>query len=171
MSELTPGEWAALGLVAEGPVHGYDVARELSADGALGAVWTVSRPLVYRALTQLEARGYVRPSASEPSDRGPNRVVLEATRAGRRALDGWLPEPVTHIRDVRSVLLLKLALLDRRGDDPSALLHAQRAIVGELVDGLVSRRRRASGFDRVLLSWRLESARAVLRFIDAVVKS
>jgi PadR family transcriptional regulator AphA len=170
VSELTPGEWAALGLVADHPVHGYDVARELSTAGSLGAVWTVSRPLVYRALAQLEAQGYVRPAAAEPSDRGPNRVVLEATRAGRRAFERWLHEPVAHIRDVRSVLLLKLALLDRRGDDPAALLDSQRAIVAQLVENLLARRRRATEFDRVLLTWRVESARAVLRFIDAVVK-
>ena len=170
MTDLTPAEWAALGIIAEGPVHGYDVARQLAADGPLGAVWTVSRPLVYRAVALLEEQGYVIPAASEASARGPNRVVLEATRAGRKVLDRWLREPVPHVRDIRSVLLLKLALLERRDADARPLLDAQRAIVHELVTNLERRRRQAHDFDRVLLTWRIESARAVLRFIGSVVK-
>ena len=171
LPELPAAEWASLGIVGERPLHGYDVARTLAADGPLGAVWTVPRPLVYRALGQLEARGLVRPASREPSVRGPNRTVLEATAAGRRALARWLVDPVDHVRDVRSELLLKLALLDRRGGDPAPLLAAQRALVTELVDGLARRRRAAAGFDAVLLTWRIESARAVLRFVDSVVKS
>jgi hypothetical protein len=38
----------------------------------------------------------------------------------------WLTRPVEHTRDVRSELLVKLALLDRAGKDPQPLLAAQR---------------------------------------------
>ncbi len=166
--ELSAGEWAALGLVGEGPVHGYDVARALAPDGPLGAVWTVPRPLVYRALQQLERGGLVRPAASVASPQGPNRTVLRITPRGQRALVAWLHEPVEHVRDVRSVLLLKLALLDRRGADPAPLLTAQRTVVDDIVKALRGRRARAEGFDEVLATWRLESARAVLRFLDSI---
>lgn len=165
---LSPAEWAALGLVVEGAVHGYDVARELGADGALGIVWTVPRPLVYRALRQLEADGYVRAAHRERSPSGPRRTVLEATPAGRRALARWLRSPVEHVRDIRSILLLKLALLDRRNGDPTTLLDAQRTVVEELLAGLEERHLRAEGFDQVVAVWRIESARAVLRFLEVV---
>jgi DNA-binding PadR family transcriptional regulator len=168
--ELSAGEWAALGIVGEGPVHGYDVARALATDGPVGAVWTVPRPLVYRALQQLEAHGFVRPAAHEASERGPNRTVLQLTPSGRRALARWSLEPVEHVRDVRSVLLLKLALLDRRGQDPAPLLTAQRVVVDAIIAALRQRRTGADGFDAVLATWRLESARAVVRFLDAVAK-
>jgi PadR family transcriptional regulator AphA len=165
---LSPAEWSALGLVVEGAVHGYDVARELGVDGALGTVWTVPRPLVYRALQQLEADGYIRAAHHERSPSGPRRTVLEATPAGRRALTRWLRSPVEHVRDVRSVLLLKLALLDRRNGDPGALIEAQRRVIEELLAGLEERRRGAEGFDQVVAAWRIESARAVLRFLQVV---
>ena len=43
-------DWVVLALVVEQPRHGFALARELAADGALGEVWTVPRPLVYRAI-------------------------------------------------------------------------------------------------------------------------
>jgi PadR family transcriptional regulator AphA len=166
--DLLPAEWAALGVVADGRAHGYDVARALGAAGELGKVWTVARPLVYRALQQLEAKGLVRSLQPEPSPAGPQRTLIAVTPAGRRVLAGWLELPVEHVRDVRSTLLLKLALHDRRGTDPAALLRAQRSVIEQLVVGLRSSSAAASGFDAILATWRLESALAVLRFIDAL---
>jgi len=122
------------------------------------------------ALQQLEALGLVRPAAHEASVRGPNRTVLQLTPSGRRALARWLLQPVEHVRDVRSVLLLKLALFDRGGQDPAPLLAAQREVVDAIIAALRRRRTGADGFDAVLATWRLESARAVLRFLDAVAK-
>ena len=46
-------EWVVLALVAEGTTHGFDVARVLDDGGDLGRIWTVKRPLVYRALDSL----------------------------------------------------------------------------------------------------------------------
>jgi hypothetical protein len=44
--------------------------------------------------------------------------------------------PVLHVRDVRSQLLMKLAVLDRRGADPSALLTRQRDLLEPIVAAL-----------------------------------
>ena len=83
--------------------------------------------------------------------------------------ESWLDSPVEHIRDARSLLLLKLLFLERRQADPGPLLHAQRARFEAIVARLRAAVNEASGFDRTLLSWRLESATAALRFIDRVV--
>jgi hypothetical protein len=45
-------------------------------------------------------------------------MLVEATAAGRRALTGWLAEPVEHVRDARSLLMLKLLFLARSDVDP-----------------------------------------------------
>lgn len=44
-------------------------------------------------------------------------------------MEGWLREPVEHVRDVRSQLLTKLALLDRTGADPRELLRRPREVL------------------------------------------
>lgn len=163
---LSPAEWASLALLAEQPAHGFAVARALAPGSEVGRVWSCSRPLAYRALALLGERGLVEERGSQPSEAGPQRTVLAATRAGRRELQRWLAEPAEHVRDIRSSLMLKLLFLSRRGADPATLLERQRAVLASLVEGLEGAADGAEGFDRVLYLWRLESARAALRFVD-----
>src|ERR1700761_6581468 len=115
--ELTTGEWAVLALLDEGPTHGFAVARALAPGGDVGRVWAIRRPLVYRTLEQLEGRELTRVAGTEASTTGPPRTLLETTPGGTRAFAEWLREPVEHLRDARSELMLKLLFLDRRGGD------------------------------------------------------
>jgi PadR family transcriptional regulator AphA len=134
----------------------------------VGRVWSCSRPLVYRALGVLAETGLIEERGSEPSSAGPRRKVLGATRPGRREVERWLREPAAHVRDLRSDLMLKLLFLSRRGADASDLLERQHAALQPLVEGLEDGFGRTEGFDRVLYLWRLESARAALRFVEEV---
>src|SRR5215475_1373104 len=113
--ELAPGEWSVLALPAEEPGHGWALARQMARDGEIGRVWALGRPLVYRALELLDERGLIEPVGSERGVRGPNRTVFRSTPAGGVSLARWLEEPVERVRDVRSLLLLKLVLIDRAG--------------------------------------------------------
>jgi DNA-binding PadR family transcriptional regulator len=167
--ELTVGEWAVLGLVAEEPTHGFAVARALAPDGEVGKVWSVRRPLVYRAIETLTDLGLVRAAGTVASSSGPQRTVLHATAPGRRALTRWLGEPIAHVRDARSLLLLKLLFLTRRGDDLAPLLTAQREQFAELAGRLAGAIDAADGFDRALALWRLESTTAAVRFVEAML--
>jgi DNA-binding PadR family transcriptional regulator len=163
---LSAGDWAVLGAVAEGPTHGFAVARLLGEDAPLGRVWTMRRQDVYQALKKLSKLELITERTTEPGDRGPKRTIVAITRAGERLLRGWLSEPVDHVRDVRSLLLLKLLLLDRSGQDPILLLDAQRAKLAPLLEGLEALRASTDGFERVLADWRVTSCRATLQFID-----
>jgi PadR family transcriptional regulator AphA len=167
--ELSPAAWAVLGVVAEGPTHGFALAQILAADGALGQVWTLPRPMVYRELSKLVALGLVAERATEHSHRGPARTIVAVTPAGRRTVKDWLAAPVDHVRDVRSSLLLKLALLQRAGVDPRPLLRAQQQRLGPQLAGLEQLRDRAVGFERLLGQWRLASSQATLQFLDAAL--
>ena len=167
-TDLSPAEWASLALLAEQPAHGFAVARALAPGGEVGRVWSCSRPLVYRALGVLTETGLIEERGSEPSSTGPRRKVLGATRSGRREVERWLREPAAHVRDLRSDLMLKLLFLSRRSADASDLLLRQHAALQPLVEGLEDGVARAEGFDRVLYLWRLESARAALRFVEEV---
>ena len=164
-TDLSLVEWVVLGLLAEAPAHGWALVRALRSDGEVGRVWTSSRPLVYRALETLSERRLVRAARSEPSPRGPERTVLAPTAAGRRALGSWLDEPIEHVRDVRSTLMVKLLLHDRAGSDPTALLERQAAVLAALEQHALDQALEATEFDRTLALWRLSSTREARRFV------
>jgi PadR family transcriptional regulator AphA len=165
-ADLSLTEWTVLGVVAEAPTHGWSVVQELAPEGALVRVWTVSRPLVYRALATLTAAGLIEECGEVEGARGPRRTIVRATRSGRAALRRWLDEPVDHVREVRSALLVKLALRERAGRDSAALIDRQLARL-EPVFAAVTRRDSNRGFDGVLGTWRREQALAVRRFLRA----
>ena len=73
-----------------------------------------------------------------------------------------------HVRDVRSHLLLKLALLDRVGTDATGLLQRQKAILELIVSAIAVERPQRSGFDATLLAWRRATAAAALSFLDDI---
>ena len=164
------GEWAVLCVVAEGRTHGFAVARALARDGEVGAIWSVRRPLVYRAIEALADAGYIEAVSEEPSPSGPPRRVIVVTRRGRAAVRRWLAEPVEHLRDTRSLLLLKLLFLHRAGQDPRPLLEAQRTQFEAVRASLRKRTASAEGFEPTMIAWRIESANAALRFIASQLK-
>jgi DNA-binding PadR family transcriptional regulator len=166
---LSLTEWLVLCLACEGPTHGFAIARLLGQQGSLGQVWRVPKPVIYRALPHLEDLGLVRVVGEQPTSLGPVRSLVEATSGGREAAAGWLARPVAHIRDVRSELMVKLALLDRSGQDPSSLLDAQHQELLPIATALQDKLSTATGFDRTLALWRYETVSAALRFLEAAV--
>jgi PadR family transcriptional regulator AphA len=154
-------------VLAGGPAHGYAVAQRLARDGDLGRVWTLSRPMTYRSLAQLEGRGLVR-RAGPAGEGARRRAVVELTPAGRRAIDRWLDEPVEHLRDLRSELLLKVLLARALGRTPQVLLERQRAMADRVEEQLRAELAERAPGDPVLL-WRLEVVHALRRVIQQLV--
>ncbi len=164
-------EWAALGLLCEQPSHGWTIARALSDSGEIGRVYSCTRPLVYRALTQLRAAGLVEARGTVASDSGPARTMLGATRRGRSAFARWRSGPVEHVRDLRSELMLKLLFHDRAGLDPAPLLSKQAQALATTERALERQLESTSSFERTLALWRLSVARAALGFVEALLDS
>ena len=162
-------EWGALGLLCEEPRHGWAVANELAPGGELGRVFSCTRPLVYRALGQLREAGLVEVRGTATSDTGPERTTLAATRRGRTAFARWRDAPVEHVRDLRSELMLKLLFHERASRDPSHLLRAQAASLGEAELALERQARSAADFEHTLVLWRLSVVRAALSFVEALL--
>jgi DNA-binding PadR family transcriptional regulator len=157
-------------LIAEAPSHGFAIARTLSDDGELGQIWRVPKPVIYRALQRLELADLVVTVELQPSNAGPVRSLIDVTEAGRGAAADWLTKPVRHNRDIRSELLLKLALLDRGGTDPAPLLAAQRAQLEPVALALEAKLASTTGFDRMIILWRWETLAATLRFLDDALR-
>jgi DNA-binding PadR family transcriptional regulator len=167
--ELATGEWAVLAALAEGPTHGFAVARLLARGGEAGQIWTVKRALVYHSIDRLVELGLAESIGEEASTSGPRRTVVRATALGKRRVTRWLAQPVDHLRDARSLLMLKLLFLSRRGADPSRLLRAQRAEFERMERGFDATASESGGFAGTLALWRLESARAGIRFVDRLL--
>lgn len=161
-SELLLGEWACLGVIAEKPSHGFAVATRLAPTGDLGRIWSLSRPLTYRAIDQLIGRGYIETRGEEPGIAGGQRTVLRITRSGRAALNAWLTLPVPHLRDLRSELLLKLEIGRQVAVQQTSMLKEQRRIVDGIIRGL----EKTIDDDDIVTAWRVESAEAARRFLD-----
>ena len=160
--ELLLGEWACLGILYQGPTHGFAIAARLKPAGDVGRVWALSRPLTYRSLEQLVARELVLAVGEERGIAGGNRTILTATRQGRARLRRWLATPVPHLRDLRSELLLKLVLAQQCGLDVGGMLERQRDVIESISAAL------AAGPDDVVTRWRRESSEAARRFVDTV---
>ena len=163
-SPLRLADYACLAAVAEGAEHGWAVGSLLARNGEIGRVWSLSRPLTYRSIELLVERRLIARRGTTQG-RGGERTLLRVTPEGRRTLTAWLDAPVEHLRDVRTELLLKLVLRERAGLPTRPLLVAQRAHFADAIDALTTDR----GDIDVVARWRMESARAVARFLDGAV--
>ena len=101
---------------------------------------------------------------------GPQRTIYTATPQGQQAAERWLDTPVEHIRDIRSHLLLKLALLQRVRSDPADLLRRQRAVLEPIAEAIETGPPAGGGFDATLLAWRRATAAAALEFLDTIAQ-
>lgn len=162
--QLSLSEWVVLAVVAEKPTHGFAIATLTTEDGLLGRIWRVPRPVIYRSLARLSEGGFVVTDGTEVR-RGPQRTRYAVSEAGRQAVAEWLESPVQHIRDVRSQLLVKLALLDRVGADPAVLLQRQRGVLEPIVQALDGEERLTGNFEATLQAWRRVTARAAVDFL------
>jgi len=160
-SDVSLAEAVCLTLVAREPRHGWSIVKALAPEGEIGRVWSLSRPLTYRALDALAAAKLIEPRGSEPGS-GPPRTIWQATTTGRRASRAWLRRPVAHPRDMRTEFLLKLEL-----GAPAAELARKQLVAFEPVFAGLQRAATAERSD-VVARWRLESAKATRRFLDSL---
>jgi DNA-binding PadR family transcriptional regulator len=167
---LSLPEWTVLAVVSEGSTHGFAIAQLTAPGGELGRIWQIPRPVIYRSIGRLLDLGLLTPKSVE-SGRGPQRTVYSATPQGAAAVAHWLDTPVQHIREVRSHLLLKLALLDRAGGDPAGLLERQQAILAPIADAIKAESPGSGSFDATLLAWRRATTAATMNFLDDLTRA
>ena len=165
---LSLAEGLVLCLVGEGPTYGLILARLLAPDGSLGQIWSVPKAMVYYTLQQLELLGLIRMTGEQQDQPGEGSL-------GVRDHPGWpgggggvaRAAPVDHVRDVRSELMVKLALHDRAGADSRPLVRAQLAQLVPAAAALDDRLRTATGFEHTLVLWRHEAMTATMQFLTA----
>lgn len=166
IQKLSTTDWAVLAALLEQPSHGFRIAALFAPEGELGEIWRIQRTQVYRALEHLEARGLVEAVRQEEGDAGPPRTLFAATSSGQASALRWLHTPVTQLRYGRSDLRLKIAFLIRLGLELEPLLEAQKRVFSEILDNLQHQPQGAEGIHLVSVLWRMEMAKASLRFIE-----
>ena len=109
-AELNLAEAVCLTLVAREPRHGWSIVKALAPDGEIGRVWSLSRPLTYRALDALADVGADRAPRLRAGWR-PAAHDLARDREGpaRVAAPGCAARFATR-RDMRTEFLLKVEL-------------------------------------------------------------
>jgi PadR family transcriptional regulator AphA len=167
---LSLAEGLVLCLLCEESTYGLVLVGLLDRDGTLGQIWSVPKKTVYSTLQRLELLGLIRTAGEQRTSHGPVRALLEVTPAGRAAAQAWLSTPVEHARDVRSELMVKLALLDRAGSDSRALVRVQLARLLPIAVALDDRLRATTGFEHTLVLWRYEAMTATIRFLEAMTR-
>jgi DNA-binding PadR family transcriptional regulator len=86
---ITMPDLVILSLLAERPMHGYQVNLELQRRNVRN--WAaISRPQIYYSLEKLAGAGLIRAGESEDAAAGPDRRVFETTAKGRHALSDAL---------------------------------------------------------------------------------
>ena len=160
---LSLAEHVCLALIAEDDTHGWALGGLMASDGNIGRVWSLSRPLTYRAIDGLVDTDMIERTPTAVAT-GRDRSLLTATPLGRDVCHAWLDTPVEHLRDVRTELLVKLTLRTRIGASNDSLLVAQRAAFAPAIDTLTTR----TDTDVVDI-WRREHARAVRRFLNEAI--
>lgn len=139
-----------LGLLAEEPLHGYEVKTRF--ESLLGGTWEVNIGQIYSTLQRLERDGLVAP-ADDRGDRG--KLPYHLTAAGRRSLDDWLRQPEDEPQQLREEIYVKLLLAGRlaNGNVERLLADQRRVYLQRLKDlsGLERRSRDEGRHDLALL--------------------
>jgi DNA-binding PadR family transcriptional regulator len=132
--QLTTPDLVLLSLLAERPMHGYQVNLELERREVRD--WAgISRPQVYYSLEKLARAGYIRSSRTNKPASGPERSTYKTIAKGHAALADALEREDWATRRDRPLFLTWMALSwqARPGTFQSQLARRQRFLQKELV--------------------------------------
>jgi PadR family transcriptional regulator AphA len=166
-----PAEYAILGLLAEQPMHGYELFQRFQNE-VLGQIVRIEMSQLYAFLKKLERLALVEADLEYQGIRPP-RKVYRLTRQGCELLQNWLTTPVERPRDIRIFFLSKLYFVQRQL--PAQL---ERVIEQEIetcthfLSSLEAQRRgplsirEQTAFDQVVLASRIYQTRALLSWLQ-----
>ncbi len=160
-------KFGILGLLAERPLHGYDVKNRF--ESMLGGSWEVNIGQVYTTLQRLERDGLIE-ADGERGDR--RKLAYRLTDGGRQTLQEWLSRPESEPQQLREEIYMKLLLSTRLADgNLDQLLAAQRRVYLQRLKDLaeLERRARQQGRDDLVLLFKgaVLHTEADLKWTDA----
>jgi PadR family transcriptional regulator AphA len=134
--DVMPTEYALLGLLLDGPKHGYELARRFAPETALGEICHLEMSMLYALLKKQEKVEHIEAELESQGARPPKRI-FHLTPIGRAAFMEWVRTPVGRTREIRLDFLVKLYFARQLGDDDVlALIDRQLEVCLALLDRL-----------------------------------
>ena len=166
-----PVRYVLLGMLVDGPRHGYDLARAFVPGTAIGSIVHLATSHMYALLSHMEREGLIEGEYQEQGLR-PTRRVYRITETGSAAFSRWIDTPVARPRDVSLEFQLKLYLTQRLDRERALTLvgHQREHFAAYLAD-LEREPQQDSpptdrAFLRLLREARIERTRSTLTWLD-----
>lgn len=156
-------EPALLGFLRDGPLHGYDLHKQVTQQ--LGPVWHLGMSQMYAILKEYEKRGWIK-TIVVAQDGRPARKMLKLTPAGRRAFDAWLAQSARGLREFRVDFFARLYFA-RAAGRPALRQFLQQQIAATTQEReALQRNTNASEFGNVVRSFRVAQLDTILDWLE-----
>lgn len=153
-----------MGVLAEGPAHGYDLKREH--DERFPGTKPLAYGQVYSTLSRLERDGLVA-VAETGQGSGPERTTYELSEKGREALGAWLRQTEPPGPYSADDLVRKTVTALRLGADAVGFLRAQREVHLGRMRELLAQQREATDTDaRIAIDHTIYHLDADLKWLE-----
>lgn len=125
-------------LLAEAPMHPYEMQRVMQARGKDNVV-RVQRGSLYPAVERLAAAGLIEPAQTAREGRRPERTVYHITEDGRETADLWLTTMIRTVRNEFTEFPAALSFMPLLSDqDARAELTARLVSLGKSIAAIKS---------------------------------
>ena len=168
--ELSLPEWTVLTVLAQQPAHGFAVAQLTAPHAELGRVWTIPRPIIYRAIGRLADAASSPPKAPNPA-RAPSAPSTPPPRpASTPLIPGSTPPSTTFATSAPTSCSNSPSCTAPTPTPPPSWPPARHPGAHR------GRHHRhhpppPGTFDATLHAWRRTSATAALDFLDTITTS
>ncbi|RJQ44772.1 MAG: PadR family transcriptional regulator [Anaerolineaceae bacterium] len=161
-----------LGILYDGPKHGYQIHKCLDDPNGIGAVWKIKITNIYGLLDVLEKDGYIVPSKQLIDDTTyPPKKYFEITDRGKEIFQQWMREPVKHGREIRQVFLSKLYFANKESAEVAHQLILDQ--IKECNQWLVNSKQLPDGgveFVKIVNSFRLMQMKSYITWLEELKK-
>jgi PadR family transcriptional regulator, regulatory protein AphA len=164
MSFKISAENALLGILVEGPKHGYELHGYVATE--MNQFWNLSMSQVYALLKRMEHEGMV-VSRQEWQGTRPPKKIFALTSRGREGFLHWVSTPVRHIRDIRIEFMAKLFFAGKLcSKERITLVEKQIALLDEKLDVIKnSKEKSADEFQALIYSFKVSQTNAILSWL------
>jgi DNA-binding PadR family transcriptional regulator len=161
-------EPALLGFLLDGPLHGYDLYKQV--DAHLSLMWHVGMSQMYAIINSYATRGWIQTQVQSQELR-PSKKVLEITPAGRKAFEEWLHQPARGLREFRVDFFLRLYFARRTSSSAvQTLIDQQIKAVRQELANLDEHRITAADEEGELFqltrNFRLQQLTTILKWLE-----
>jgi len=164
-------EFILLGFVIQGPIHGYDLYKKVSAKDGIALIWHVKPSYLYALLDKLEKDGLL-VSRTVAGANFPTRKEFQITDSGRQKFHIWLTSPVNHGRDMRQEFMAKLYFAQKAESSVyRTLIRSQIQVCRQWLANLAKDLEKSDGrnsFSQVILKYRREQIKAMLAWLESL---